>query len=66
MWQYVKAGRWAVWFDADSTPDVSGTVPRPIALGSSTMTIVYGGNSGENQDTTHQGGNFTVGRMTTA
>ena len=28
LFLYLKAGRWAVWNDADSTPELSGTVPR--------------------------------------
>ena len=27
VWMYVKDGRWAVWFDDDATPEVSGATP---------------------------------------
>lgn len=31
VWMYVKNGQWAVWFNEDTSPAASGTVPREAA-----------------------------------
>lgn len=68
-WMYVKTGRWALWFDADSTPELSGTVPRPIAYtpgaNPDRRTIVGAAAASTGVSTLTQGLEL-FGRMTTA
>jgi hypothetical protein len=64
---YLKAGRWAVWFDADSVPELSGTVPRTQAHTSTTrIGHIITGDTIEAEAAEQTMGAHIFGRMTTA
>jgi hypothetical protein len=63
---YLKSGRWAMWLDADSTPELSGTVPRTAAVGMPEIRYQSSGNTTTATSGSTLMGNTVIGRMTTA
>lgn len=63
---YVKNGRWAVWFNADSTPAMSGTVPREATDSGTEEFIAHQAGSTNSGVATLLLGTQVFGKMTTA
>ncbi len=66
VYMYLEAGKWAVWFDDDSSPDATGTVPDPTASAGKIATIICGSPAALTGTSINLHGTDVFGKMTMA